>query len=113
VHPCAHGAPRRKLWTAGSACTQIPVSQSVCEDNAGIWWGSGATDPVTAGIPPGGFTYCCEVNVWRATRGQSTYTIQPLDSTAIRNDRYKLVRNGFQAYDAAANACVPSTVPCA
>ena len=92
-----------------STCTQIPVTKSVCEDNSGIWWGSGATDPATAGIPPGGLTYCCEVNVWRASRGQSTYTIQPLSSVAMRNDRYKVVSNDFQGYDAVANACVPTT----
>jgi hypothetical protein len=92
-----------------STCTQIPVTKSVCEDNGGIWWGSGATDPVTAGIPPGGFTYCCEVNVWRANQGQPTYTIQPLESVAMRNDRYKVVRNYVQDYDAVANVCAPAT----
>lgn len=92
-----------------STCTQIPVTKSVCEDNGGIWWGSGATDPVTAGIPKEGFKYCCEVNVWRANQGRPTYTIQPLDSVAIRNDHYKIVGNHLQGYDAAANVCVPAT----
>jgi hypothetical protein len=92
-----------------STCTQIPVSKSVCEDNSGIWWGSGATDPVTAGIPAAGLTYCCDVNVFRANQGQPGYTIQPLESIGIRNDRYKIVSNYTQSYDATANACAPLT----
>ena len=35
----------------GTSCSHIPVSKSVCEDNGGVWWGAGATDPSTAGIP--------------------------------------------------------------
>jgi arylsulfatase A-like enzyme len=92
-----------------STCTQIPVTKSVCEDNGGIWWGAKATDPVTAGIPATGLLYCCDVNIWRANQGQSTYTIQPLDSVAIRNDHYKIVSNFVQDYDEAANACAPVT----
>jgi len=92
-----------------STCTQIPVTKGVCEDNAGIWWGAGATDPVTAGIPATGLTYCCDVNVWRANQGQSTYTLQPLDSVAVRNDRYKVVSNYFQDYDDANNLCFART----
>lgn len=90
-----------------STCTQIPVTKGVCEDNGGIWWGAGATDPVTAGIPSTGLPYCCDVNVWRTNQGKSTYTLQPLDSVAVRNDRYKVVSNYFMDYDAATNACAP------
>ena len=92
-----------------SSCTQIPTSKSVCEDNAGIWWGSGATDPVTQGIPQAGLQYCCDVNVWRANQAQPGYDLDPLDSIAIRNDHYKLVNNHFQGYVAATNACAPLT----
>ena len=93
----------------GNTCTQIPVTKGVCEDNGGIWWGAGATDPVTAGIPAAGLQYCCQVNIWRTNQGQSTYTLQPLDSVAVRNDRYKVVSNYFNDYDAATNACAPLT----
>ncbi|MDP2319742.1 MAG: sulfatase-like hydrolase/transferase [Acidobacteriota bacterium] len=89
-----------------STCTQIPVTKGVCEDNGGIWWGAGATDPLTTGIPQGGLTHCCDVNVWRASRGQPTYTIQPLTSVALRNEHFKIVRNEARPYDAAANSCV-------
>ncbi len=37
------------------------------------------------------------------------FSILPLSSTAIRNDEYKIVTNFTQAYDAATNACVPTT----
>ena len=37
-----------------TTCTQIAPTKGVCEDNNGTWWGAGATDPITAGIPPSG-----------------------------------------------------------
>lgn len=91
-----------------STCTQIPVTKGVCEDNSGIWWGAGADHPVTTGIPAGGLTYCCEVNAWLASRGQPTYTIQPLSSVGVRNGQFKLVTNELRLYDAAANSCMPA-----
>ncbi len=54
-------------------------------------------DPLTAGIPADGLQYCCDVNAFRANQGQPGYTIQPLDSVAIRNDRYKIVRTTSRA----------------
>ena len=90
----------------GASCTQIPVSKSVCEDNGGVWWGAGATDPSTAGIPPQGLTYCCEVDIWLANQGQPTVTILPQAAEAIRNEHYKLVRNTTKDYDPSTNACV-------
>ena len=71
------------------------MTKSVCEDNAGTWWGAGATDPATQGIPAGGFQYCCQVNEWQAAKGATTYALQPLGAVAVRNDRYKVVRNSF------------------
>ena len=45
--------------------------------------------------------------------GRSRQTIStniyPLDAVAIRNDRYKLVVNDYQSYDAASNACVATS----
>lgn len=94
-----------------NTCSQIPVTKGVCEDNGGTWWGAGSAVP---GLPPEGLTLCCEVNVWltqHATTGQTPtyYTIQPLSSIAIRNDRYKIVRNSTRVNDAAHTTCVPST----
>ncbi len=93
-----------------TTCTQIAPTKGVCEDNNGIWWGPGATDPSTAGIPPEGLKLCCDVAVWQANHGQTISTnIYPLEAFGIRNDRYKLVVNGYQAYEATSNSCVAST----
>ena len=90
----------------GTSCSHIPVSKSVCEDNGGVWWGAGATDPSTAGIPPEGLTYCCDVDIWLANHGQPTVEILPQAAEAIRNEHYKLVRNSTKDYDPSTNACV-------
>ena len=89
-----------------TTCTQIAPTKGVCEDNNGIWWGPGATDPITAGIPASGLPLCCDVAVWQANHGQTISTnIYPLEAYAIRNDHYKLLTNKYQSYDATANAC--------
>jgi hypothetical protein len=93
-----------------TTCTQIAASKSVCEDNNGIWWGAGATDPSTAGIPSGGLTLCCDVAVWQANHSQTISTdIYPLQGYGIRNANYKLVVNDYQAYDPTSNSCVATT----
>ena len=73
----------------GTACTQIPVTASVCSDNGGIWYDQTNTD----GTPK--YPSCCSVNLDAATLGITPYKLQPLTSVAVRNDHYKLVRNGF------------------
>ncbi len=79
----------------------------MCEDNNGIWWGAGATDPSTTGIPADGLKLCCDVAVWQADHNQTiSSNIYPLAAVAIRNDSYKLVMNSYQAYDATSNSCV-------
>jgi hypothetical protein len=92
-----------------NGCTQIPVSKSVCEDNGGVWWGAGADAPETQGIPPEGFTLCCQVNAFVVAQGNPAYNIQPLVSVGIRNDRYKIVENNYQAYVSQDEPCVPTT----
>lgn len=93
-----------------TTCTQIAPTKSVCEDNGGIWWGAGATDPSTAGIPSSGLALCCDVAVWQADHGQTISTnIYPLEAFAIRNDHYKLVINDYDSYDATSNSCVASS----
>jgi hypothetical protein len=78
-----------------TTCTQVPVTKSVREDNAGTWWCAGATDPAMQGIPAGGFQYCCQVNEWQAAKDATTCALQPLGAVAVRNDRYQVVRNTF------------------
>jgi hypothetical protein len=103
--PCQYGL---------GICTQIAPTQGVCEDNNGIWWGAGATDPSTKGIPPGGFSLCCEVAAWQHDHPdpempQMVTNIFPLAAKAIRNNDFKLVINSYEAYDSASNSCVPSS----
>ena len=70
-----------------TTCTQIAPTKGVCEDNNGIWWGPGATDPSTAGIPADGLKLCCDVAVWQANHHAQTIStdIYPLEAFAIRN----------------------------
>jgi hypothetical protein len=91
-----------------TTCTQIAPTQSVCEDNNGIWWGVGATDPSTAGSA--GLKLCCDVAVYQANHSETVSTdIYPLEAFAVRNNLYKLVINDYQAYDATSNSCVATS----
>lgn len=92
-----------------TSCTQIPMTKSVCEDNAGTWWGSGYSDPSV--VPNGGTGYagCCQVNQALHKAGRATVSVVPEISSAIRDERYKIVRNTTQAYDPAADSCAPVT----
>ncbi len=82
-----------------TACTQIPTSKSVCEDNQGVWWGPGY-DTDSDVVPNGGVGYktCSEVNQARYKNGMSILGIVPESSVAIRDDHYKLVRNESVVY---------------
>ena len=95
--------------TISSSCTQIPVTKSVCEDNAGTWWGAGLDAPATQGAPAEGFTYCCQVNAFLAGEGQPTFNISPLTAVGIRNRRYKIVQNFQKAYVSQDQPCVDTT----
>ncbi|MFA7668023.1 MAG: sulfatase-like hydrolase/transferase [Burkholderiaceae bacterium] len=77
-----------------SACTQIPTTKGVCEDNLGVWWGPNY-EPDQGVVDNGGVGYktCGEVNQALYGDGQSMVSILPEFSAAIRDDSYKLVRN--------------------
>lgn len=101
------GGGRNGPCVINTACTQIPMTKSVCEDNAGTWWGSGYTDASV--VPNGGAGYatCCQVNQALYRAGRSMVSIVPETSSAIRNARYKVIRNTTQTYDTAADSCGP------
>ncbi len=106
----ANGQINQPCQYNSTTCTQIAPTQSVCEDNGGIWWGAGATDPSTAGIPSEGLALCCDVAIWQAAHDQTISTdIYPLEAYAIRNKNYKLVVNDYQSYDAASNSCASTS----
>jgi hypothetical protein len=90
--------------TIGTTCSQIPVTKEVCEDNGGTWWGEGAEEP---GVPAEGFKLCCDVKQFLTHQAGQTpdLSIQPLSSVAVRNERYKVVRNFLQDYDVEDDEC--------
>jgi len=92
-----------------TSCTQIPMTKSVCEDNAGVWWGRGYTDPSVVANGGTGYGSCCQVNQALFRSGQAMVSILPEISSAIRNERFKVVRNTTQTYDTAADSCGPVT----
>lgn len=107
----ANGQINQPCEYNSTTCTQIAPSKGVCEDNNGIWWGAGATDPITAGIPSSGLPLCCDVAIWQADHGLPiSFNIYPLEAYAIRNDQYKLVVNKYESYDAGTNACAATEI---
>ncbi|GAA4329314.1 hypothetical protein GCM10023144_15950 [Pigmentiphaga soli] len=94
------GGARNAPCVISTSCTQIPVSKSVCEDNQGVWWGPGYDDPSVIDNGGAGYTSCAAVDQALSKDGQAQVDILPEISLAIRNDRYKLVRNTRQTYDA-------------
>jgi arylsulfatase A-like enzyme len=108
----ANGARNAPCVISLSSCTQIPISKSVCQDSGGVWWGSGYTD--TSVIPPStigvtNYTSCCQVNQAKyVAAGNSLSTqvkINPQTSTAIRNDRFKLIKNSTQTFSPGGPSC--------
>jgi len=83
-----------------TACTVIPTSQSVCEDNLGVWWGAGYTDSSVIKNGGAGYKSCADVNEARynASPRQDKLNLIPESSVAVRNERYKLVRNVSEDY---------------
>jgi len=101
--------------TIQQSCTQIPVTKGVCEDNNGTWWGKEHDAPATAGIPEDGFTHCCQVNDFVINQGCNPdddgcpFSITPLTSVGIRNERYKIVRNSARNYISPEEPCRDET----
>lgn len=94
-----------RTQTAGGACTLIPTQKSVCEDNTGVWWGPGYTDPSV--VPNGGAGYarCWQVNqaILKADPAALPVDIVAERSVAVRDERFKIVRNTVINYDPATN----------
>ena len=98
--------------TVASTCTQSVFDKGPCEDNAGVWWGPGYTDPsvIAAGHPPNvGYRSCWQVNQAEHKANLPLTPISPEISIAVRNENYKVVRNTIQTYDAATDTGGPVT----
>ncbi len=106
--PCVMGRGGSALPSGGGSCTQIPTSKSVCEDNGGVWWGRGYTDASVVPNGGAGYTRCWEVNqaIHKADPGAPWTTVLPERSSAMRDTRYKIVRNLSTDYDAASDSSV-------
>lgn len=76
--------------TINQGCTQIPVTKTVCNDNGGMWWGE---DPDVGDEPQ---QYCCNVNQYQWEHGKPLFNLQPLNSVAVRNEDFKVVRNSYR-----------------
>lgn len=96
----ANGA-RNSPCVINTSCTQIPVSKGVCEDNQGIFWGPGYTDPSVVDNGGSGYKMCADVNQALYDAGRPLVDILPETSIAVRNDRFKLVRNSTQNFNTA------------
>lgn len=87
-----------------TSCTQIPTSKSVCEDNGGVYWGAGHTDASVVDPDGQGYKLCADVNRALFKAGKDPITVLPETSMAVRNDRFKLVRNITQTYESATDS---------
>ena len=100
-----------------TVCTQSIFDKGPCEDNAGVWWGPGYTDSSvitpsqvsTAPSSTDGYRTCWQVNQSQFKRGLPLTTIAAETVAAVRNDRYKLVRNTVQVYNSGTDTGGPVT----
>jgi len=104
------GGARNPPCVINTSCTQIPVSKSVCEDNQGIFWGPGYTDPSVVDNGGAGYLMCADVNRALHDAGRPLVDILPETSIAVRNDRFKLVRNSTRNFNTATRDIETDTV---
>jgi hypothetical protein len=98
--------------TVASICTQSVFDKGPCEDNAGIWWGPGYTDPsvLPAGHPPNvGYNSCWQVNQAEYKANVPLTPVAPEITIGVRNDSYKVVRNTIQTYNPTSDTGGPIT----
>ncbi len=101
--PCVLGASS----TSTGNCSQSPLDKGICEENGGVWWGPGATDPnVLATTNGAGVQACWQVNeaIYNSLADKSTYSTakvaqEPQNFYAARDTIYKYVNNSWLDYD--------------
>jgi hypothetical protein len=105
----AHNPPCVFQGSAGSPsqCSQTPLSQSVCTDNGGTWWGPG-------GVVDPGLAECWQVNQVIYKQDPLTYQnnkvmMNPQKAIAVRNQNYKLVHDEWYDYDSKTDGSMPVT----
>jgi hypothetical protein len=100
-----------------TVCTQSIFDKGPCEDNAGVWWGPGYTDPSVitpaqySGAPSStnGYRTCWQVNQAQFKTNKPLTSIIAETTIAARNENYKLVRNTVQVYNSTTNTGGPVT----
>jgi hypothetical protein len=115
----ANGSRNAPCVFSESSCSQVPISKGVCQDNGGVWWGSGYTDPTVIDNGAVGYTSCYAVNEAKYIAGGNSMSasapnaqvkIIPGVANAIRNDKYKLIQNQTQTFDPTSTAPAPNVV---
>jgi len=109
----ANGALNPPCVFTESSCSQVPISNGVCKDNGGVWWGSGYTDSTVIDNGGIGYTTCYSVNEAKynlAGNMSTQVTVIPGITNAIRNDKYKLIQNQTQTFDPTSTAPAPNVV---
>ena len=101
--PCVVGSSS----TSPGSCSQTPPNKDVCEDNDGIWWGSGADDAsVIAAVDE-----CWQVNqaIYNAlgddNSGYDAARVAQFPQVyyAARDKRFKLVMSSWQDFEPGAS----------
>jgi len=82
-----------------NTCSMILPGKSVCEFEAGEWFGPGGT------LAPQYLNNCCELNEYLAEQNQPT-VINSISQRAIRNRKYKLVRNELENCSGGTNTVI-------
>jgi len=91
--------------TSTGNCSQSPLDKSICEENGGVWWGPGATDPTAVALTNGqGVQACWQVNQAIYNSNPNTYStakvsIEPQSFYATRDNNYKYVVNSWLDFD--------------
>ena len=88
-NPTTTVTPQPCVVEAANVCFTIFPFKALCDDQGGVWYGEGSTQP---DVPEGGYGNCCQVQQYRAANGQSAVDILPYAQKAASDGTHKLVR---------------------
>jgi hypothetical protein len=99
--PCVIGRTDDAVGT----CSQTPINKGVCEDNGGVWWGEGATDPSVTPVNTG-VDECWQVNqeIYVSLSDPGTYNDVKVGQApqiyyTARDARFKFIHSEWKDYD--------------
>src|SRR5207248_2033158 len=79
--PCVISIPQKAPIV--STCVQLFPNKAICEQENGVWYGSGST------VSPPGYASCCDL---QRAKPDLQFTILPLSQAAVRDDKFKLIQ---------------------